>query len=404
MDKMPEGFFSLEKMEGMAPKFPQRHCPCKLAGSCKTRMMKPKGKGRSNILIVGEAPNQDGDERGIPFGSLVGARLRDTLERMDCYLDDDCVQINAVNCCPPDNRPPTDQEIDTCRERVFRTIKEVKPRVILLLGAAAMKSVILPHWKGSIREVDTWRGYQIPCPKLEAYLCPTYHPSFVIDNKGGATDLFFFKDLKAAFRKHLEPGPQPLKIEVETYSNPTKAAWVLRGWMDELKEDSRVAFDYETTGLKPHAKGHRVVCMSVSNGKRTLAFRYGPVMREVWIAFLKSKLRKIASNKKFEETWSRIFFQTRVKNWYHDTMLAAHVLDNRPGITSIKFQAFIRYGLGNYDSHISPYLQSGDKNANAFNRIDQIEDSNELLKYCGYDSFLEWKTAKDQRHEILPKD
>ena len=99
------------------------------------------------------------------------------------------------------------------------------------------------------------------------------------------------------------------------------------------------------------------------------------------------------------QTWSRVFFQTRVRNWYHDTMLAAHVLDNRSSITSIKFQAFVRYGLGNYDQQVAPYIESGDKNANAFNRISQVS-TDSLLKYCGYDSFLEWLTARDQRHEM----
>jgi hypothetical protein len=140
--------------------------------------------------------------------------------------------------------------------------------------------------------------------------------------------------------------------------------------------------------------------MSVSNGKVTYAFRYGKELRDQWIAFLRSDLKKIASNFKFEETWSRVFFQTRVRNWYHDTMLAAHVLDNRSSITSIKFQAFVRYGLGNYDQQVAPYLESGDKNANAFNRIHEIEDSPSLLKYCGYDSFLEWLMARDQRHDM----
>jgi len=107
----------------------------------------------------------------------------------------------------------------------------------------------------------------------------------------------------------------------------------------------------------------------------------------------KSPMPKIASNLKVEDRWTRAKLGHRVRNWYWDTMIAAHVLDNTPGITSIKFQAFVHLGQGDYDSHIKPFLKA--RKESKFNRIHEL-DLNDLLLYGGLDSYLEYWVAMKQ--------
>jgi hypothetical protein len=108
------------------------------------------------------------------------------------------------------------------------------------------------------------------------------------------------------------------------------------------------------------------------------------------------RIWKIAANMKFEEIWSREILKIRVANWLWDSMLAAHNLDNRQEITGLKFQAYVNYGIIDYDSHIKPFLQSKEENnGNAFNRIHEV-DLFDLLTYCGIDSMLEYRLAFDQ--------
>ena len=104
------------------------------------------------------------------------------------------------------------------------------------------------------------------------------------------------------------------------------------------------AFDYETTGLKPHAKGQEILCIAVSNGERTVAMMMQDGMRGTLRGYLKSPSTKIAANMKFEEAWSRVILNCPVENWHFDTMLAQHFLDSREGITGLKFQAYVRMG------------------------------------------------------------
>ena len=87
-----------------------------------------------------------------------------------------------------------------------------------------------------------------------------------------------------------------------------------------------------------------------------------------------------------------------VRNWVWDTMLSAHHLDNRPGITSVKYQAFVRLGQEPWDTHIKPMLQSTDERG--LNRVNEIP-MRDLLLYCGMDSLIEYKLAELQKKEMM---
>jgi len=74
-------------------------------------------------------------------------------------------------------------------------------------------------------------------------------------------------------------------------------------------------------------------------------------------------------------------------------MMAAHILDNRPGVTSLKFQTYINFGIIDYESEVSPYLKAVDsKNGNALNRIFEA-DEKKLMEYCSLDSIYEYRLA-----------
>jgi len=73
------------------------------------------------------------------------------------------------------------------------------------------------------------------------------------------------------------------------------------------------------------------------------------------------------------------------------------VLDNRPGITGLKFQSFMRLGIEPYNDHIEPLLKG--RGGNGRNRVMQC-DQTELMRYCGIDALLTWIISRDQRKEM----
>ena len=83
-------------------------------------------------------------------------------------------------------------------------------------------------------------------------------------------------------------------------------------------------------------------------------------------------------------------------------MQAAHILDNRPGITGLKFQSYVQFGVLGYDDDAAPYLKSAD--SYGVNRIMELigtkEGSQKLLLYNGIDSLMAYRLALPQM-EVL---
>ena len=368
---------------------------CGLYKKCFSPKMKVTGNGKKKILFVAEAPGEQEDRRGIQLIGKAGNLLRKALHEIGEELDD-CWKTNSIICRPPENKIE-DKHIESCRPNLLRTIKELHPKVIILLGGSSIKSLISTEWKKNLGGVNKWAGWTIPSYQYK-WVCPTYHPSYILRLGEDETLLAIFRrHLEKAFSLERVPTPsltlQDHKNEIELILKPRLVRLKLR---DLAKKEGTLAFDYETTGLKPEGEGHRIVSCSFCWERRdTFAFLMDdsitPFLSKV---LLSNRLKKVASNLKFEERWTLRKLGHPVRNWYWDTMLAAHILDNRSQITSVKFQSYVQFGIADYDSHISPYLSS--KSGSGFNRIDEI-NTKELLIYNGLDSLLEWKVMDKQR-------
>jgi len=370
---------------------------CGLYKSVISPKMGVLGFGKHKILFVAEAPGNDEDRQGRYFVDDVGHLLRDILFDLDLDLDD-CWTTNSVICKPPKNKIKP-YMISCCRPNLLKTIDKLKPNVIIALGKAALESLMFREWKKNLGSINKWVGWNIPSAQYNAWICPTYHPYFIMKEGENKLLIKIFKEhLKKAIslenKKVRKYSLDKLKKKVEVIIDPEQGRkrmiYLLR------KKKGTLAFDYETNGLKPDKKGHKIVSVSFCwNGKETFATTLNEKgLNVLSLLLLDYKFKKVASNIKFEERWTRAILGHGVKGWVWDTMLAAHCLDNRSGISSIKFQSYIHLGISDYDSHIYPYLVS--KNSNGFNRIEEL-DQEEMLMYNGLDSLLEYMIMKKQR-------
>lgn len=392
-----QGFmFSEEELEVIPSKDYSLNCQnCGLDRGCITPYMKPYGKGKKGILLIGEAPGVNEDETGIPFVGKSGNYLAKTLSSLGIDMDEDCVRTNACRCHPKGNRTPTDTQIKNCRRYLYELIEEMKPKKIITFGVG-LKGLI--GHKMSIDKMATWVGWSIPDQDLEAMVFPLYHPAYVLRNADNPVYSLYFK-------KHLKNAVNHSgKIYVHNYKSDVvvlkKESEIIK-LLDEMIKKDIVAFDYETSGLKPYNEGHRVYCASVSDGLFSYSFMLDTSdVIEKWIEFLRSDVGKIAHNMKFEEDWSRVIFKQKVNNWKFDTMLASHILDNRAGVTGLKFQTYVNFGVVGYDKNISSYI--GAKDGNDFNTLHKFPKS-ELLQYCGEDSLYTYKLYQLQKDLIEKK-
>ena len=394
------GFFPTSTLDSKAPASLIPKCgACGLHKKCKSPKLKPVGRGSKKILIISESPSDNDDLHGRFLSkSNSSLPLESALRDHGFNLLNDCWLTGSLICNTDGETPSTDQ-LEYCRPNLIKTIKELDPDVIIPMGAAAIGS-LLPHiWKENIGTVNRWMGWKIPCQTLNAWICPTYSPNYI--HHAIKDDLQKAKPLKIHFNQHiqnaLELDGKPwnhvpdYRSEITIVQEPGKAANQIRKM---IQRGGMVSFDYETDRIKPDHKESRIVSCSVCwEGKRTIAFPWHGEAIKAMRELLRSPLPKIGCNLKFEDRWTRKILGHRVRNWYWDTMLAAHVLDNRPGITSIKFQSFVLLGQSSYDDHIKRFLKGlpGEES----NQIDQI-DVNDLLLYNGLDSLLQFKVGIKQ--------
>ena len=162
-------------------------------------------------------------------------------------LFEDCININAVNCyC----QNPGSYEVSCCRKEVLRLIEKYQPKVVFLFGLEAVTSVIGTRWKRDLGGIMKWRGWTIPDQDLKCWICPTLHPKEIQDSELHYHTVFN-RDLQNALEKLEEKFPRHKSPNITILDEDLTP---LQGITSGL-----VAFDYETTGLKPHAPGHRII-------------------------------------------------------------------------------------------------------------------------------------------------
>jgi hypothetical protein len=109
-------------------------------------------------------------------------------------------------------------------------------------------------------------------------------------------------------------------------------------------------------------------------------------------------------NIKFEHAWTEAKFGVEVKNWQWDSMLAAHMIDNRSGITGLKFQTYAYFGVIIKDEDVANYIYKKDSSGNGFNMIDELleqpDGERKLLRHVALDAHYEYRLAKVQMKKL----
>lgn len=138
------------------------------------------GNPTSSVMFIGEAPGEDEDRQGKPFVGVSGQLLDRMLAGIG--LDRTSIYIsNVIFWRPPGNRSPTDAEIAACLPFVERHIALIKPKILVLLGGVAAKTMLRTK-DGITRIRGRWVDYRpagsgedaaIPC-------LPIYHPAYLL--------------------------------------------------------------------------------------------------------------------------------------------------------------------------------------------------------------------------------
>ncbi len=144
---------------------------CRLGGS-RTHAVPGEGNPRARLMLIGEGPGRDEDLSGRPFVGAAGQLLEKILgaiglARSDVYI------ANIVKCRPPGNRAPEPDEIAACMPHLRAQVALIRPQVIALLGATALKAIV-----GDAGRITRDRGHWIE--RKGVWIMPTFHPAALL--------------------------------------------------------------------------------------------------------------------------------------------------------------------------------------------------------------------------------
>jgi uracil-DNA glycosylase len=166
-------------------------------GNTRTHAVVGRGNLQAPIMIIGEAPGQSEDETGLPFVGRSGQLLDKILASVNFTTEHDIYIANINKCRPPENRPPTPDEMAACKPYLLEQIRLVDPKIILLTGATAVKGIT-----GDKRQITKIRGQWL---EWEGRLCmPIFHPSYLLRNPSkekGSPKWLMWQDIQAVRAK-----------------------------------------------------------------------------------------------------------------------------------------------------------------------------------------------------------
>ncbi|MCQ2481030.1 MAG: uracil-DNA glycosylase [Clostridia bacterium] len=150
---------------------------CHRCDLCNTRTNLVFGVGNENaeVLFVGEGPGANEDMQGKPFVGRSGQLLDKYLEYIDLYRDKNIYIANMVKCRPPENRDPSDKEMDCCIEWLREQTRLMRPKIIVCLGRISAQRLIGKDFK-----VTQQHGQFIE--KGGILFMGTFHPAALLRN------------------------------------------------------------------------------------------------------------------------------------------------------------------------------------------------------------------------------
>jgi len=166
---------------------------CRKCNLSKTRTNVVIGRGNKNsdLILIGEGPGKEEDIQGLPFVGAAGKLLDLLLEAL--MITEDMYYIaNIVKCRPPSNRVPLEQEAQLCLPYLRDQVKLVNPKIVVCLGATAIKYIIDKNAK-----ITQIRGQWIE--RKQFWIMPTFHPAALLRDE--SKKVFMWEDLKKAKEK-----------------------------------------------------------------------------------------------------------------------------------------------------------------------------------------------------------
>ena len=133
-----------------------------------------EGSSAARIVVIGEAPGAQEDRQGKPFVGRAGQLLDKMLAAIG-FARQDLFITNILKTRPPENRDPTQEEVEAHIPILYQQLAIINPLVILCLGRHAGRGLLKSN-----ASLKSMRG--MAHDYFGASLYVTYHPAALLRN------------------------------------------------------------------------------------------------------------------------------------------------------------------------------------------------------------------------------
>lgn len=333
------------------------------------------------VLFVGQNPGSIEVITKVPFTGPAGKMCFRLLKEAGLDKRNLCF-TNLISCATPDDKEPTKQEINCCKERLKGEIHILNPELIIALGAPAALALT-----GQDEAIGKIRGNYYPLDWDFEYDCSVlvcYHPSFIMRRREFIEEAVKdFKRIEDFFTRGIQVESEPqflLDPDISTLSNYLE------------KTNKETTFDLETTGL--NSRKDKILGISFCNSPNDAIACYlyeGDLRWEVIHNYLidKSK-KKCTQNGLFDLSFlDQVGIQ--VKGLSFDTHLAQKMLNSDlPADLNFLRQQF---------TDIRPYKPS-DKEM----RKTQFMSKEQLLTMGCWDALTTFQVMEEEKKRLSKKE
>lgn len=144
----------------------------------RTHIVVDRGNPEARLMLIGEGPGENEDKQAKAFVGRAGQLMDSLFLEIGIDTNRDTLIANVVKCRPPENRAPHQEEAKTCIVFLKHQIALVKPKIILLLGATALKHLVPSKTKFSMSD-EAGKFFTVP-EFQETLLMVLYHPAYLL--------------------------------------------------------------------------------------------------------------------------------------------------------------------------------------------------------------------------------
>ena len=146
-----------------------------------TNLVFSDGNQDSEVMLIGEAPGADEDKIGKPFVGQAGILLDKMLSFIDLKREKNFYITNILFWRPPGNRTPSNKEISICLDITKEHISIIKPKLLILLGGVASKSLL--NTSDGITKLRCMNHiYKDKSNNVEIITKTVFHPAYLLRN------------------------------------------------------------------------------------------------------------------------------------------------------------------------------------------------------------------------------